>query len=62
MVRLHIHIVLISSQHDETVTNEQDLSKGSERVPYLYKGDMLWIVNCNDPHHILLIFLAYLLM
>ena len=62
MVPLRIHIVLISTQHDETVTNEQDLSKGSERVQFLYKGDMLWIVKFNDPHQILLIFLAYFLM
>ena len=32
MVSLCIHKVLISTQHDETMTNEQDFSKGSERV------------------------------
>ena len=41
MVPLRIHAVLISTQHDEIVTNEQDLSKGSEGVRFLYKGDML---------------------
>ena len=39
-----------SHEQLHVVAHEQNLSTGSERVRFLYKGDMLWIVNCNNPH------------